>query len=152
MIHPGPGITNDSGVLRNASDKLTWEFEQEWRKGANILGLVVLSIIMGFAIAVAGEGGKPLHDFFLSMSVVMMKLTTWILYMMPVGTCFLIAGQILAMDDLVNKFAISLAWYFATNVITHFIHGAVILPSLYSEKMNSISQLDSPLNVTFQYL
>ena len=49
----------------------------------------------GIAIAACGEEGRPLLDFFTSVSVVMMRVTTWIIYLAPVGVCFLIAGQII---------------------------------------------------------
>ena len=49
----------------------------------------------GIAIAACGEEGRPLLDFFTSVSVVMMRVTTWIIYLAPVGVCFLIAGQIM---------------------------------------------------------
>ena len=53
------------------------------------------SIVTGIAIAACGEEGRPLLDFFTSVSVVMMRVTTWIIYLAPVGVCFLIAGQII---------------------------------------------------------
>ena len=46
-----------------------------------------------------GEKGKPLLDFFVCMSEAMMTITTWVIYMAPVGVFFLIGGQILEMDD-----------------------------------------------------
>jgi Na+/H+-dicarboxylate symporter len=42
----------------------TWEFKKEYTNGTNILGLVIFSIITGIAIAVCGEEGKPLLNFF----------------------------------------------------------------------------------------
>ena len=49
----------------------------------------------GIAIAACGEEGRPLLNFFTSVSVVMMRITTWIIFLAPVGVCFLIAGQII---------------------------------------------------------
>ena len=55
----------------------------------------------GIAIAACGEEGRPLLDFFTSVSVVMMRVTTWIIYLAPVGVCFLIAGQIIIVSCIV---------------------------------------------------
>ena len=120
----------DGKVPFNESDRYTWNFKGEWSQGTNILGLVVFSIVTGVAIAVSGEQGKPLLDFFNSVSVVMMKLTTWIIYLAPVGVCFLIAGQILGMKDVAKTFE-KLGWYFATVLIGLSVHGIVILPLIF---------------------
>ena len=63
----------------------------------------LLSIVTGIAIAASGEEGRPLLDFFTSVSVVMMRITTWIIYLAPVGVCFLIAGQIIQVRPLTFK-------------------------------------------------
>jgi Na+/H+-dicarboxylate symporter len=49
-------------------------FSSEFTNGTNILGLVVFSIITGVAIACVGEEGKPLLNFFHSVSATMMKV------------------------------------------------------------------------------
>ena len=54
------------------------------------------------------EAGKPLLDFFVCMSEAMMTITTWVIYMAPVGVFFLIGGQILEMDDFASAFLFSL--------------------------------------------
>ena len=51
------------------------------------------SVVTGIAIAVSGEEGRPLLKFFHSVSVVMMRVTGWIIHLAPVGVCFLVAGQ-----------------------------------------------------------
>ena len=56
------GIKIDPETNRtiNGTDKDTWGVEGEWRDNTNILGLVVFSLVTGFAITAAGEEGKPL--------------------------------------------------------------------------------------------
>jgi len=124
---------NDSrtGAFINMTDKTTWMFSEDWNDSTNILGLVVFSIVTGVAIAVCGEEGKPLLRFFESISIVMMKVTTWIIYLAPVGCLFLIAGQILEMQNLAKEFG-KLAVYFGTVVAGLSIHGFVVLPLLYT--------------------
>ena len=58
------------------------------------------------------------------------RLTTWIIYLTPVGVCFLIAGQILATKDLGEELT-KLGLYFVTVMIGLTIHGFIILPLIY---------------------
>lgn len=58
-------------------------------------------------------------------------MTTWIIYLAPVGVLFLIAGQIMAMDDFGDTFA-RLGWYFCTVLIGLFVHGFIVLPLIFS--------------------
>ena len=57
-------------------------------------------MILGITLAMMEERGKPLLDFFTCMSEAMMTITTWVIYMAPVGVFFLIGGQILEMEDM----------------------------------------------------
>ena len=58
------------------------------------------------------------------------QLTTWIIYLTPVGVCFLIAGQILETNDLEGELS-KLGMYFLTVMIGLVVHGFIILPLLY---------------------
>ena len=51
------------------------------------LGLVIIFILSGVAIAMCGEDGKPLLNVFKSVSIVMMNVTTWIIHLAPIGVC-----------------------------------------------------------------
>ena len=127
-------------------DKETWDFKKTWSNNSNILGLIVFSLVIGrrfvnrcilifrckgVAIVVCGEAGKPLLQFFDSLSVVMMKITTWIIHLAPVGVCFLIAGQLLEKSDLAAEFK-KLAWYFMVVLLGLAIHGFIVLPLIYT--------------------
>merc|ERR1719462_7525 len=134
--------TSITGAEINPADKSTWKFETVMVAGnTNILGLVVFSIVVGGAIAITSSPnysdseygprpGLPVLRFFRSLTVVMMKLTTWIIYLTPVGVCFLIAGQILATKDLSSELA-KLGMYFLTVMIGLVVHGFIILPLIY---------------------
>lgn len=56
-------------------------------------------VVLGITLATMGEKGQPLLEFFTCLSETMMKITTWVIYLAPVGVFFLIGGQILEMDD-----------------------------------------------------
>lgn len=113
------------------ADKNTWMVKGNWTNSTNILGLVVFSIATGIAIALSGEEGKPLLRFFQSVSVVMMKVTTWIIHLAPVGVLFLIAGQLAEMDNIGEEFG-KLGWYFGTVILGLVIHGLMVLPLLFT--------------------
>merc|ERR1719333_186021 len=97
----------------------------------NILGLVFFSVFLGVTLAVMEEKGKPLMDFFTCLSEAMMTITTWVIYMAPVGVFFLIGGQILEMEDF-NMVAGQLGLYFTTVLVGLGLHGFVVLPILFT--------------------
>ena len=85
----------------------------------------------GIAIAMSGEDGKPLLRFFESVSIVMMRITTWIIHLAPIGVCFLVAGQLLKMKDVGAEFQ-KLGWYFLVVMLGLGIHGLLVLPLIYT--------------------
>merc|ERR1719342_1498439 len=138
LIHPGcpsadncSGYTDEDGHWRDANDTSTWKFKGEWTNGSNILGLVFFAIIFGVALAKLGEKGKPLLDFFTSLSDAMMVITTWVINLAPVGVFFLIGGQVLGTQDfgvVLNQ----LGWYFSTVMIGLIMHGFIVLPLIFT--------------------
>ena len=68
--------------------------------------------------------------FFTSITVIVMRITQWIILLAPVGVMFLVAGQILEMGDLADTFS-SLGLYFMTVMLGLSIHGLIVLPLLY---------------------
>ena len=67
-------------------------------------------------MAKLGEKGKPLLDFFTSLSEAMMTITTWVISLAPVGVFFLIGGQVLGTQDF-GLVLEQLGWYFSTVII-----------------------------------
>ena len=51
----------------------------EWTNGRNILGLITFAIVLGVSLAKLGDKGKPLLDFFTSLSDAMMTITSWVI-------------------------------------------------------------------------
>merc|ERR1711893_33208 len=72
--------------------------------------------ILGVSLAKLGEKGKPLLEFFTSLSDAMMVITTWVINLAPVGVFFLIGGQVLGTQDF-GKVLEQLGWYFSTVII-----------------------------------
>merc|ERR1740122_929670 len=72
----------------------TWKISGEYVNSMNILGLVFFSVFLGITLAVMGEKGKPLMEFFICLSEAMMTITTWVIYMAPVGVFFPIGATI----------------------------------------------------------
>ena len=81
--------------------------------------------------ALSGEEGKPLLMFFKSVSHVMMRLTSWVVHLAPLGVAFLIAGEILHMKSVLAELT-KLVWYLVTVTLGITFHGFVILPLIYS--------------------
>ena len=61
----------------------------------------------------------------------MMTITTWVIYLAPVGVFFLIGGQVLEMADF-NMVAGQLGLYFTTVLVGLGLHGFVVLPILFT--------------------
>jgi len=125
-------VTTDLIYPNNETwDKRDWNFKTSMKDNTNILGLVVFSLVFGVAIAAVGEDGKPILNFFSSLVSVMMKVTSWVITIAPVGVLFLVAGSVIEMKNPAKTFA-SLGYYFATVIIGLGIHGLLVLPIIFS--------------------
>merc|ERR1711962_1222826 len=133
LIYPGNEIVEDpsSGAMLDPANKHTWKMTSSWNSSTNILGLVIFSVVTGISISLSGEEGRPLLQFFKSVSHVMMKVTNWVVHLAPIGVCFLIAGEILQMKSVMAELT-KLAWYLITVILGISIQGFVILPTIYS--------------------
>jgi len=131
LTYPGSKYTEDNGQERDPGNLYTWKIGGEYTNSMNILGLVFFSVFLGVTLAIMGEKGKPLMDFFTCLSEAMMTITTWVIYMAPVGVFFLIGGQILEMEDF-SVVAGQLGFYFMTVLLGLFVHGFIVLPLIYS--------------------
>jgi len=120
-----------TGALILPADITTWRMGSTWNHSTNILGLVIFSVATGIAIALSGEEGKPLLSFFKSVSHVMMRLTTWVVHLAPLGVAFLIAGEILHMKSVLAELT-KLVWYLVTVILGISVHGFIVLPLIYA--------------------
>lgn len=132
LIYPG----NDN------MNKTDWEFKTVMGGNMNILGLIAFSIAFGIAISISGEEGKPVLIFLNSFVNIIMKITNWIIHLAPIGVCFLVAGEVIKMEDVGETFG-KLGWFFATVMLGLGIHGLILLPALYGIMTKSL-----PFNFT----
>ncbi|XP_050296664.1 excitatory amino acid transporter 3-like [Anthonomus grandis grandis] len=107
-----------------------WKFEERYESTTNVLGLVTFSIVFGIAMGQLGEKGKVLLDFFHALSEAMMIITSWVIWLSPVGVFFLVVAKVLeivSFADLVGR----LGLYFMTVLLGLFIHGFITLSIIY---------------------
>ncbi|XP_022918475.1 excitatory amino acid transporter 1-like [Onthophagus taurus] len=140
-------------IPTNSNDIYEWKVSSETIDGMNILGLVVFSALLGVALARLRDEGKPLAKFFQSLMTSMMTITTWVIWLSPVGILFLVASKILEMESL-DVLLGKLGFYFITVVLGLFIQGFVVLPLLYlimtrKNPMSFISNLGQALVTAF---
>lgn len=131
LEYPTTKYVDEKGQERDPENLYTWKIKGEYSDSMNILGLVFFAVVLGITLALMGEDGKPLLQFFTCLSEAMMKITTWVIFMAPVGVFFLIGGQILEITD-ISVVAGQLGMYFATVLIGLFVHGFVVLPIVYT--------------------
>lgn len=104
----------------------------------NVIGVLFIAMMLSLAIiALPSDNRKVLHNFFSSLYAAIMKLTTWIVKIMPVAIWAFIT---LFIHDLHEGIEIeSLALYLAAVIGANIIQGFVILPILL--KIKGISPL-----------
>merc|ERR1712088_711423 len=103
LIYPGNVAVEDpaSGAILDPLVRESWKMTGSWSNSTNIL----------------------CH--------VMMKVTSWVVPLAPIGVCFLIAGEILHMKSVLAELT-KLAWYLITVCLGITTQGFIILPIIYS--------------------
>jgi Na+/H+-dicarboxylate symporter len=86
---------------------------------ANILQIIVFSILLGLAINLSGEHGKRIATFFNDLNAIMMKLVMMIMCMAPYGVFCLIA---VLFAKLGFSLILDLLGYFITVILVLIIH------------------------------
>lgn len=57
-----------------------WKMSSDYEDATNILGLVVFSTVLGVTLGKMGNKGKPLLNFFVSLSEAIMMITGWVIW------------------------------------------------------------------------
>ncbi|XP_076029511.1 excitatory amino acid transporter 1 isoform X2 [Oratosquilla oratoria] len=128
---------NDTRIAKyNLSDgdlppKEEWDIEGEYTAALNIMGMVMFATALGLSLSRLGHKGKPLLDVFQSLSDASMVITSWLIWISPLGILFLVAAMMLEMEDFSVMLG-QLGRYFCTVLLGIFIHGFIILPSIYT--------------------
>lgn len=94
---------------------------------ANMLQIIVFSLLLGAAISMAGKHAEPVVTLFKSLHDVMMKLVTIVLYVAPFGVfCLVFAVFLKEGFNLLHD----LAGYFFTVLFVLFLHWFFVYGSL----------------------
>lgn len=96
----------------------------------NIIGIVVSAVVFGIAMSTLTKSVPTLIVLVNEISMVMMKITTWVIFISPVGIFFLTMSQMILMDDL-DVVAGKLGLYLLTVIGGILFHGFVVLPILF---------------------
>jgi Na+/H+-dicarboxylate symporter len=104
----------------------------------NVIGVLFIALLFSLSIiALPAENRHILHAFFSSLYAAMMKMTTWIIKLMPLAIWAFIT---LFMRDLHEGLEIeSLALYLAVVILANLVQGIIVLPLLL--KFKKISPL-----------
>lgn len=124
-------LTYEDNSTSDIKNLLTWRIDHEYADGSNVLGIVVFSVALGIAVGQLGKVGVPLLRLFESLGETMMTITTWVIWLSPVGVFFLVAAKILEMESIAVVIG-QLGWYFMTVLLGLFIHGLIVIPFIYS--------------------
>lgn len=111
-------------------DLYQWNITSEFVDGMNIMGLVVASCVLGIAIASSRGQAKYLLEFFEESNLIIMKITSWVIWLSPVGVMFLITAKLLEMENL-NDLVGQLGLYFVTVAGGVLVHGFIVLPFIF---------------------
>ena len=98
----------------------------------DILPLIFFSLLIGAALSMLGDIGKPVVSVIAGLNEAVMKLVHWIMYVAPVGIFGLIAGRIGEAKGFAGFWPelIAVGKYSATVLLGLGLHGVVVLPLL----------------------
>ncbi|XP_067171382.1 excitatory amino acid transporter 3 isoform X3 [Apteryx mantelli] len=88
-------------MMAEVSENKTQEYKVVgvYSDGINVLGLIIFCLVFGVVIGNMGEKGQVLVDFFNALNEATMRIVQIIMWYMPAGILFLIAGKIIEVDD-----------------------------------------------------
>ncbi|XP_062602401.1 excitatory amino acid transporter 2-like [Saccostrea cucullata] len=98
--------------------------------GLNILGLIIACTLFGITASKLGKRADPFTEFFETISIIVIHLLNWIIWMTPVGVASLIATAILKASDIENVFS-SLGMFVLAHSVGIIFHQLVLIPITY---------------------
>lgn len=101
-----------------------------YTNGMNVIGLVTIACIAGVAMSSMHGKVPTLLAFATETSALMMKITTWVIFVSPIGIFSLTVSQIIEMDDL-HTIAQKLSLYLVTVIVGILVHGFIVLPIIF---------------------
>ncbi|EDO39457.1 predicted protein, partial [Nematostella vectensis] len=122
--------TTTPQAIRAASNTVPDGSKADSGENANILGLLVFSLVFGAVLGRMGERGVPLKALFESLNEVILKMLALVMWFAPIGVCSLIAAQMASMEDIMGSLSM-LGLYMATVIAGLLAHALFILPLLF---------------------
>lgn len=104
--------------------------EIKYIDGTNVMGLVVFCTIFGIFISQFKSEAQILYDFFYVMNELIMKIVALIMWYSPVGILFLVATNIVKIDNMAET-AKRLSLYMVTVILGLIVHALFTIQMLY---------------------
>ncbi|KAK3580085.1 hypothetical protein CHS0354_001219 [Potamilus streckersoni] len=95
----------------------------------NIIGLIVACTLIGIAASTLKEKGRPLLNFFVSASEIVIVIVRWFMWTTPIGVISLIAVAIAGTTDIVSVFG-SMGMLVATVAVAIVIQQLIVMPAI----------------------
>lgn len=140
MIHQDPSIpampglsgVDQSGYLTYLKKVIPSNFLEPFVEN-NVISVLFLAIVLSLAILkLPHESKKPLHSLFSSLYAAVMKITSWLVMLMPIA---IFAFIVLFMRDLQEGLEVkALALYLACVIMANLIQGLIVLPTFLKLK------------------
>ncbi|XP_024942759.1 excitatory amino acid transporter 3 isoform X2 [Cephus cinctus] len=115
-------VLKEPGNMTDDSDISNWTITSKYVDGTNTLGIVIFGIVFGIALAKMGEAGEPVLNFFNSLSEAMMIITSWVIWISPIGVMCLVTSKLLEIQNF-GAIVGQLGFYFLTVVLGLILHG-----------------------------
>ncbi|KAK5615715.1 hypothetical protein CRENBAI_023018 [Crenichthys baileyi] len=97
--------------------------------GANMLGLIIWSFIIGILMMRNGEKAKTTVDAIKSLNEAIKIIVTWMLWYLPIGVLFMIASHVVEVQNWES--VIKLGKFAGVVILGLFVHSFIVLPLLY---------------------
>ena len=138
-LHAEGGVAenNQTGYLQYLIHAIPSNFIQPFNEN-HVIGVLFMAMILSFAIlSLPAQNRTVLHSFFSSLYAAIMKITTWIVRLMPIA---IFAFITLFINDLREGLEVtSLALYLTCVVLANLVQAFFVLPALL--KFKNISPL-----------
>lgn len=137
LLEPGSGVPLSSDARPNADAVSIFDmflnlitqnpFYSISELRPNMLQIIIFAIMLGLAISLSGDKGRPVADLFESMNEVIMKLVTLIMKIAPYGI-FCIMAIVVSEAEWAKLY--SLLKYFLLVILVLIVHAIVVYPAL----------------------
>merc|ERR1712126_124351 len=121
------GINTTEGAINEGKETL----DETDVDATNNLGLVVFSIVFGFALKSIGEDAEIVVGFLNGLANGVTKTTSWIIWFGPLGIISMVCYQILIIQDFTETLR-QLGLYVISCLLVSSIHGLMVMPALFT--------------------